>query len=610
MKLRRWGVSGGAALLAAAMIVPATGALADTPTTVTDQYGAAASGEVLDLHLLGRHISFGQAEVQSTLDAVTKNLTAEAKGVATMLVPAASAIARFNDASAPGGKACAAPQVADLLGIVNGTSSALPALPVVGGLSIGGLLPKLDMNIGCGEATVAGSIDQGFVAESVGGLLSIKVGLPQALQDLVGTLRGTLNGVLGQSGLTASSPLSALTSLPVAGPVVSQVNNLLGAGGLGSILGGLPIAGPAAAPITNMLDLNTLAGINPTQTIDGLLNGLENGDLVRISLGAASARNAGDAKSYLSQAIAEGGEISILPDMLGAGKSLVKITVAKSDAKVLMGEAGAAPQATATNTLIRVESALLSAASGVTGLLSGVPVVGGLVGSTGLPAVESVVGTVGGLLGGVPVVGNLLGLDATVKGLGLTMGDGYVELAPGMSVSILCDGLLNALCSEISVGAVKPAEVLANGRTRIESSTATIHLFKGLNDLGLSNLPVVGGAVSGLVGGLNLGTILGNDGLLSVINPLLGTAGLNLGEASDVPGIKLSIAHAVAEAGGAKVMGAFEEKARELGPVAQAPAEIPALPRTGGLPIDATAIPMLLGASAGLAAIARRRRKA
>lgn len=607
MKLRRWGVSGGAALLAAAVIMPATGALADTPTTITDQYGAAASGEVLDLHLLGRHISFGEAEVQSTLDAVTRNITAEAKGVATMLVPAASAIARFNDAAAPGGKACAAPQVSELLGIVNGAGSAVPA---VGGLSIGGLMPKLELNVGCGEATVAGSMEQGFVAESIGGLVSVKLGLPQALQDLVGTLRGTINGVLGQNNLTAATPLSTLKSLPVAGDVVAQVDNLLGAGGLGQILGGLPVAGPTAAQATNLLNLDTLTAINPTQTVDGLLNGLENGDLVRISLGAASARNAGDAKSYLSQAIAEGGEIAILPDMLGEGKALVKIVIANSDAKVEMSEAGAAPKATATNTLIRIESPLLNAASGVTGLLSGVPVVGGLIGSAGLPAVESVVGTVNGLLGGVPVVGNVLGLDATVKSLGLNMGEGFVEVGPGMSVSILCDGLLNALCSEISVGAVKPAEVLANGRTRIESSAATIHLFKGLNDLGLGNLPVVGGAASGLVGGLNLGTILGNDGLLSVVNPLLGTAGLNLGEPSDVAGIKLSLAHAAAEAGGTKVMGAFEEKARELAPVAAAPAEIPALPRTGGLPIDATAIPMLLGASAGLGALARRRRKA
>ena len=69
------------------------------------------------------------------------------------------------------------------------------------------------------------------------------------------------------------------------------------------------------------------------------------------------------------------------------------------------------------------------------------------------------------------------------------------------------------------------------------------------------------------------------------------------------------LAHAVAEAGGTKVMGANEEKARQLDPVAAAPIAAPALPRTGGLPVDATAIPVLLGASAGLRSVVRRRRR-
>ncbi len=65
----------------------------------------------------------------------------------------------------------------------------------------------------------------------------------------------------------------------------------------------------------------------------------------------------------------------------------------------------------------------------------------------------------------------------------------------------------------------------------------------------------------------------------------------------------------MAEAGGTKVMGATEESARELDPVAAAPIAAPSLPRTGGLPVDATAIPVLLGASAGLRTLVRRRRR-
>ena len=112
------------------------------------------------------------------------------------------------------------------------------------------------------------------------------------------------------------------------------------------------------------------------------------------------------------------------------------------------------PEASAENTLVRIESALLPDLG-----LSSLPLVGGLLGSTGLPVVDSIVPMVGGLLGGVPVadgiLGGLLPFDATVKGLGLKAGEGYIELGPGMSVSLLCDGIVAPLCTEISVGAVQ-----------------------------------------------------------------------------------------------------------------------------------------------------------
>src|SRR5438105_15805413 len=77
-KLRRLGVAGGAALLAAALIAPAGVAHADT-TTVTDQYGAAASSQVVDMDLLGRHASLGPADVTRPLDAHTKQVNGAAK---------------------------------------------------------------------------------------------------------------------------------------------------------------------------------------------------------------------------------------------------------------------------------------------------------------------------------------------------------------------------------------------------------------------------------------------------------------------------------------------------------------------------------------------------
>jgi hypothetical protein len=605
-KLRRLGVGSGAALLAAALIAPAGVAHADA-TTVTDQYGASASSQVVDLDLLGRHVSFGAADVTSTLDAVTKQVNAEAKGLGTLLVPASQAIARFNDPASVN-KACALPQVEQITGMLSGTTQGLQ-LPVVGNLlgggalSLGGLLPKLDINVGCAEANVGGNADS-FLAESVGGLLQVHVAMPEIVSGLAGTLRQTVNslGLTGSNGVVGSLPvvgglLGGSTDSAITG-AIPQVNGLLQ-----GVLGNLSL--PVVGDVTKVLDLNAIApALDPAKTVDGLLASLENGDLIRIDLGVATARNAGDLSSYISQAVSEGGAIDILPNLLGSGKSLLKIDIMKSSAKVAIDRTKMTPEASAENTLVRVESALLPDLG-----LSSLPIVGGLLGTTGLPVVDSVVPMVSGLLGGVPVadgiLGGLLPFDATVKGLGLSAGDGYIELGPGMSVSLLCDGLVAPLCTEISVGAAKGAETTPDGRTRIESSAVTIHLLKGLDSLA-SSIPVAGGVLDSL----HLGTILNNQGLLGSITGMLGgAAGLSIGEPTDVPGIRISLAHAVAEAGGTKVMGQTEERARELDPVAAAPIAAPALPRTGGLPIDATAIPMLLGASAGLRTMVRRRRR-
>ena len=600
-KLRRLGVAGGAALLAAALIAPAGVAQADT-TTVTDQYGAAASSQVVDLHLLGRHVSFGAADVNSTLDAVAKQVNAEAKGLGTMLVPASQAIARFNDPASVN-KACALPQVEQVTGMLSGTTQGLN-LPVVGNLlgggqlSLGGLLPKLDINVGCAEANVGGNADS-FLAESVGGLLQIHVAMPEIVSGLAGNLRQTVKG-LGIDTLPVVGGLVGGNATQAVNTALPQVTGLLQ-----GVLGNLSL--PMVGNVTQALDLNTIApALDPQKTVDGLLASLENGDLIRIDLGVATARNAGDLSSYISQAVSEGGSIEILPNLLGSGKALLKIDIMKSSAKVAIDRNKMTPDASAENTLVRVESALLPDLG-----LSSLPIVGGLLGSTGLPVVDSVVPMVNGLIGGVPTADNMLGgllpFDAAVKGLGLKAGDGFIELGPGMSVSLLCDGLVAPLCTEISVGAAQAPTTTADGRTRIESSAVTIHMLKGLGSL-TSNLPVVGGLLDNT---LNLGTILGNGGPLGIgqiVSGALGSTGLNIGEPSDVPGIKISLAHAVAEAGGTKVMGATEERARDLDPVA-APIAAPALPRTGGLPVDATAIPVLLGASAGLRSVVRRRRR-
>jgi hypothetical protein len=396
-------------------------------------------------------------------------------------------------------------------------------------------------------------------------------------------------------GLLGGTSTSAIDN------ATGQINGLLG-----GILGNMNL--PVVGDLSKLPVLSTIApALAPATTVDGLLQSLQNGDLIRIDLGVATARNAGDVASYLSQAVSEGGSIDVLPDLLGSGKSLLKIDIMKSDAKVSIDRNTMQAVPTATNTLVRVESALLPDLG-----LSSLPIVGGLLGSTGLPVVGSIVPVVNGLLGGIPAalpgqLTSLLPFDATVKGLGLTAGAGYVELGPGMSVSLLCDGLVAPLCTQISVGAAQAPTTTADGRTRIESSAVTISMLQGLDTL-TGSLPIVGGV---LPGGLKLGTILGNGSPIGgLVSGLVGGAtGLSLGEPTDVPGIRISLAHAVAEAGGTKVMGANQEQARQLDPAAAAPIAAPALPRTGGLPFDATAIPVLLGASAGMRSLVRRRRR-
>lgn len=578
MKIRRLGVAGGAALLAAALIVPSGSALAADPAPVTDQYGGAASSQVLDLHLLGRHIAFGSADVNTTLDAVTKQLTAEAKGVGALLTPDSVSIARFNDPAAPGGKKCGMPGLGAITGLLG---QAGPQLPV----SLGGLLPKLDISAACGEANVGGT-PESFLAESVGGLLQVKVALPQILQDLVKTVQGVVNGTTTGGGV--------LGGLPIVGALGSPDAAVQGAlGQVNGVLGGL--LGASGLPV-----LNTIAPVlsNPQETVSNLLDGIAGGDLLQVNLGVSTASNRGDLASYISQAVSEGGSIVLLPNFGGQDKPLLKISIARSSAKVAVDRAAAMAEPMVENTLLRIESPILPDLN-----LAGLPIVGGLLGSTGLPVVGSIVPMIGGLLGGVPVADGLLGglmpFDATVKGLGLKSGPGYIELGPGMSVSILCDGPVAILCSEISVGAVKDPEVLPNGRMHVEASSATIHLLKGLG-----SLPLLSGLNLPIVGNLNPGTILGNDLVGGLLGPLTGGA-LQLGEKSDVPGIKISLAQAMAEAGGVKVLGAVEEQARDLPAVA--PEQAPALPRTGGLPVSGAAIPVLLGASAGLRMIVRRR---
>ncbi|MFY9614953.1 MAG: hypothetical protein WAT58_06100 [Candidatus Dormiibacterota bacterium] len=282
--------------------------------------------------------------------------------------------------------------------------------------------------------------------------------------------------------------------------------------------------------------------IDPLATVGTVLDRLADQDLVRIAIGKSTVENSGNGESFLSKATDAAGDIQILPEFTGAGTpALLEIVIGKSAATVNVNRGTTAASGVADNTILTVKSALLPK----------------------LP---------------LDLAKTILPIDA----LGITSTTGEISVHPGQSLTLLAGTPLESV---ISVGAASAPVKLDNGHLKVTASAATIHLFKGLGSLALP-------------GGINLGTILNNAQVLGVLNPLLQTAGVGaLTSPTDVPGIKLDLAKAEAEAGAVKVENARVDAA--------APAK---LPRTGGLDLAVPAA-TLLGGAGGLRVLARRRRR-
>jgi hypothetical protein len=372
------------------------------------------------------------------------------------------------------------------------------------------------------------------------------------------------------TGTVASLRLNATQILKPALDALKPVLDTVAATPVGDLLKATDAPAKTAVTTLNGL-LGSLLGqgsvvlptLEPSQTVKDVVNRLEDSDLLRVNIGNAIAKNTGTAANFTSESLAQGGTIEVLPAFRGLGlPPLLKITTGESGASVTYDRDKTAGVGSAKNTLVRIESELL-------------PTLGlGQIGLAGVKPLETLTGT-----------------------LGIKSGPGFIELAPGQNVTLFCDGalgVLGALCTEISVGTPHETK-LPDGSIKEESAAVTIHLFKGLNNL---------------VPGLNLGSVLGNAALDTVLAPVSGATGLSLGEKTDVPGIRLALAQTVAQAGGTKVMGQVEEKQRAA--AAEVPASTPvpaaALPRTGGLPFRTATIPALLGVSLGLGTFLRRRR--
>lgn len=372
------------------------------------------------------------------------------------------------------------------------------------------------------------------------------------------------------TGTVASLRLNATQILKPALDALKPVLDTVAATPVGDLLKATDAPAKTAVTTLNGL-LGSLLGqgsvvlptLEPSQTVKDVVNRLEDSDLLRVNIGNAIAKNTGTAANFTSESLAQGGTIEVLPAFRGLGlPPLLKVTTGESGASVTYDRDKTAGVGSAKNTLVRIESELL-------------PTLGlGQIGLAGVKPLETLTGT-----------------------LGIKSGPGFIELAPGQNVTLFCDGalgVLGALCTEISVGTPHETK-LPDGSIKEESAAVTIHLFKGLNNL---------------VPGLNLGSILGNAALDTVLAPVSGATGLSLGEKTDVAGIRLALAQTVAQAGGTKVMGQVEEKQRAA--AAEVPASTPvpaaALPRTGGLPFRTATIPALLGVSLGVGTFLRRRR--
>ncbi len=372
------------------------------------------------------------------------------------------------------------------------------------------------------------------------------------------------------TGTVASLRLNATQILKPALDALKPVLDTVSATPVGDLLKATDAPAKTAVTTLNGL-LGSLLGqgsvvlptLEPSQTVKDVVNRLEDSDLLRVNIGNAIAKNTGTAANFTSESLAQGGTIEVLPAFRGLGlPPLLKITTGESGASVSYDRGNTTGVGSAKNTLVRIESELL-------------PTLGlGQIGLAGVKPLETLTGT-----------------------LGIKSGPGFIELAPGQNVTLFCDGALGALgalCTEISVGTPKETK-LPDGSIKEESAGVSIHLFKGLNNL---------------VPGLNLGSILGNAALDTVLAPVSGATGLSLGEKTDVPGIRLALAQTVAQAGGNKVLGQVEERQRAAAAEvpAAAPAPAAALPRTGGLPFRTATIPALLGLSLGAGTFLRRRR--
>ena len=314
-KIHSLGLVGAVALVLAAVVAPAANGA--VTRVETDQFSGVASAQALDLSLLGRKLTFGIASADSAANVVANTLNQKASGIGTLLSPKTAITAAQGEKPTEGGRACFQPPLGEALAGAN-----LPSL-LIG-------------EVACGEAITKGDVNS-FEAIGTGTVASLKLNATQILKPALDVLQPLLGTALGNA-----TPVGELlkTTDPIAKTAVDSVNGVLG-----SLLG----QGSVVLPT-----------LEPSQTVTNLVDRLQDSDLLRINIGNAIAKNTGTPEKFVSESIAQGGTIEVLPAFRGLGlPPLLKITTGESGASVAYNRGEAKGVGSAKNTLVRIESELL-----------------------------------------------------------------------------------------------------------------------------------------------------------------------------------------------------------------------------------------------------------
>ena len=287
-KIHSLGLVGAVALVLAAVVAPAANGA--VTRVETDQFSGVASAQALDLSLLGRKLTFGIASADSAANVVANTLNQKASGIGTLLSPKTAITAAQGAQPAEGGRACFQPPLGEALAGAN-----LPSL-LIG-------------EVACGEAITKGDLNT-FEAIGTGTVASLKLNATQILKPALDVLQP----LLGTVGQTPVGELLKVTDAPTK-TAVTTINGVLG-----SLLG----QGSVVLPT-----------LEPSQTLTNLVDRLQDSDLLRVNIGNAIAKNTGTPDKFVSESIAQGGTIEVLPAFRGLGlPPLLKITTGESGASV------------------------------------------------------------------------------------------------------------------------------------------------------------------------------------------------------------------------------------------------------------------------------------